>query len=64
MSTIYTLPTVGQGDAPPASLASQIEDGLVGTPTTTTPGDQDEDKNWSYSRSIPTVVLYSEAGLR
>lgn len=63
MATIYTLPTVGAGDAPPEPLAAQIERGLQGS-SSITPGDTEEDKPWAYSRNVPTVVLYSEAGLR
>lgn len=62
-SNIYTLPAVGVADTPPESLRDQIERGLLGTDTVI-PGETEEDKRWAYRRSVPTVVLYSERGLR
>lgn len=62
---IYTLPPVGQdGDSPAEPLREQIERGLLGTPRPTVPGNTEEDIKWSYKRSVPTVVLYDEEGLR
>lgn len=62
---IYTLPSVNtNGDAEADSLRTQIERGLAGTDTSRVPGDTEEDKKWAYKRSVPTVVLYDEAGLR
>jgi hypothetical protein len=45
------------------TLASQIEDRLIGGPLTI-PGDRPEDRAFAYTRSVPTMVLYSERGLR
>lgn len=45
------------------TLASQIEDRLAGGPRVV-PGDRPEDQEFSYTRSVPTMVLYSERGLR
>ncbi|OCF38859.1 hypothetical protein I317_07367 [Kwoniella heveanensis CBS 569] len=72
MSTIYTLPPVStpassRSDEPPTpapSMRDQIEAGLLGTKEVTVPGEREEDKKWAYKRSVPTVVLYDEQGLR
>jgi hypothetical protein len=62
---VYTLPVAGDaGAADPEPLRSQIERGLLGTTTPTVPGDTPEDQKWAYKRSVPTVVLYDEHGLR
>lgn len=63
-SHIYTLPAVSATNTPPESLRDQIERSLLGTEKSVVPGDTDEDKRWAYRRSVPTVVLYSEKGLR
>lgn len=62
-SHIYTLPAVSTTNTPPESLRDQIERSLLGTELVV-PGDTEEDKRWAYRRSVPTVVLYSEKGLR
>ncbi|WVF69677.1 hypothetical protein IAT40_004456 [Kwoniella sp. CBS 6097] len=72
MATIFTLPPVStpassRSDEPPTpapSMRDQIEAGLLGTKEVTIPGNREEDKKWAYKRSVPTVVLYSEKGLR
>ena len=63
---IYTLPSVGQAAPEDAgsSMKEEIEAGLLGTEEATVPGDTEEDKAWSYKRSVPTVTLYDETGLR
>lgn len=62
-SHIYTLPAVSATNTPPESLRDQIERSLIGTEPIV-PGDTEEDKQWAYRRTVPTVVLYSEKGLR
>lgn len=65
MNLIYTLPAVGvDADTPAEPLREQIEHGLLGTSRPTVPGKTLEDMQWSYKRSVPTVVLYDEQGLR
>jgi len=61
---VYTLPPIADSGAEPEPLRDQIERGLLGTPTPTVPGDTPEDQQWAFKRSVPTVVLYSEHGLR
>lgn len=61
---IYTLPAVGTDNSEPEALRDQIERALIGTEEPTIPGDTEEDKKWAYKRSVPTLVLYDEAGLR
>ncbi len=61
---IYTLPPVGLGGEPAEPLRAQIERGLFGTAKPTVPGSTAEDKQWAYKRSVPTLVLYDEQGLR
>ncbi|ORX33987.1 hypothetical protein BD324DRAFT_584223 [Kockovaella imperatae] len=63
---IYTLPSLGQAAPEDASssLKQEIEAGLIGKTEATIPGDTPEDKSWAYTRSVPTVVLYDEMGLR
>lgn len=63
-SPIYTLPPTGDYGEPAEPLRTQIERGLRGTHLPTVPGTTDEDKQWAYRRSVPTVVLYDEQGLR
>lgn len=70
-STIFTLPPTRQSssgspdsDTSPWSLRSEIESALKGTDELTIPGFGEEDKNWAFKRSVPTVVLYDEIGLR
>lgn len=62
--TIYTLPAIAQSAGDQASLTDQIEKALLGTGKVTVPGDTEEDKKWAFKRSVPTVVLYTEQGLR
>jgi hypothetical protein len=63
---VYTLPPVAGVDtaAEPEPLRDQIQRGLLGTDTPTIPGQTAEDKKWAYKRSVPTLVLYDETGLR
>lgn len=68
-TTIYTLPSKNGGgaetdDASGSGLRDEIEAGLMGTGEVTVPGEQEEDKQWAFKRSVPTVVLYDEQGLR
>lgn len=64
-SVIYSLPSVGSSSSgDPESLRDQIERGLVGTTKASVPGATAEDRKWAYKRSVPTTVLYDEAGLR
>lgn len=70
-STIFTLPSLAgesskEGDAESSQygLRGEIEAGLLGTKEVTVPGKQEEDKKWSFRRSVPTMVLYDEKGLR
>ena len=63
---IFSLPSVGQA-APEdsgSSLKQEIEAGLIGTQELIVPGSTSEDRKWAYRRSIPTVTLYDEIGLR
>lgn len=60
--TLPALPTSGQEGS--ATLRTQIEKALLGTEDATVPGDTEADKAWAFKRSVPTVVLYDEAGLR
>ena len=63
---IFSLPSVGQA-APEdsgSSLKEEIEAGLIGTVELDVPGSEPGDTKWAYRRSIPTVTLYDEAGLR
>lgn len=62
--TIYTLPAIAQSAGDQASLTDQIEKALLGTGKVTVPGETEEDKKWAFKRSVPTVVLYTEQGLR
>jgi hypothetical protein len=62
--TIYTLPAIAQSAGDQASLKDQIERALLGTGEVTVPGETEEDKKWAFKRSVPTVVLYDEQGLR
>ncbi|WVQ98171.1 hypothetical protein IAU59_005293 [Kwoniella sp. CBS 9459] len=71
MSTIFTLPPVStpssRSDEPPTpapGMRDQIEAALLGTKEVTVPGTREEDKQWAFKRSVPTVVLYDEQGLR
>jgi hypothetical protein len=59
---IHTLPTI-EGGYGSGSLPDDIEAGLLGS-VSTIPGDQEADRAWAYKRSVPTLVLYDEAGLR
>lgn len=68
---IFTLPSVstgGQADVDAGSsgfsIRDEIEAGLTGTEEVTVPGKRIEDRRWSFKRSVPTVVLYDEQGLR
>ena len=63
MINIFTLPSLAsQGQAP--TLLEEIEVGLKGTSEPVVPGNTAEDAQWAFKRSVPTVVLYDEAGLR
>lgn len=61
---IHTLPAIASTPGDTASLKDQIADALRGNGQVTIPGDQEEDKRWAFKRSVPTVVLYDEQGLR
>ena len=61
---IFTLPKIGSAFESGPSLREEIEAGLLGQKEATVPGDRDEDKAWAFKRSVPTVVLYDEQGLR
>lgn len=61
---IFTLPKIGSAFESGPSLREEIEAGLLGTGETTVPGNREEDAQWAFKRSVPTVVLYDEQGLR
>lgn len=61
---IFTLPKIGSAFESGPSLREEIEAGLLGQDEATVPGDREEDKEWAFKRSVPTVVLYDEQGLR
>lgn len=62
---IYTLPTTEKStSSDAASIREDIERGLIGSDQVTVPGKRPEDRRWSFKRSVPTVVLYDEQGLR
>lgn len=65
---IFTLPPVaGSSNSTSAevpSIRDEIEAGLQGTDEPVVPGKRSEDRRWSFKRSVPTVVLYDEQGLR
>lgn len=62
---IYTLPPTAQStSSDAASIRDDIERGLIGSDQVTVPGKRPEDRRWSFKRSVPTVVLYDEQGLR
>ena len=62
---IYTLPSTERStSSDAASIRTDIEKGLVGTSEPTVPGKKPEDRRWSFTKSVPTVVLYDEQGLR
>ncbi|WVQ69374.1 uncharacterized protein L199_007591 [Kwoniella botswanensis] len=68
-TTIFTLPTPSsdsssESHTPPPTLREQIESSLKGTSDIQYPGEREEDRQWGYKRSVPTVVLYDEEGLR
>ncbi|WWC68052.1 uncharacterized protein I206_101971 [Kwoniella pini CBS 10737] len=67
--SIYTLPTAqtnngNKSNIPNLSIKEQIEFGLKGTNEIIYPGNEEEDKKWGFKRSVPTLVLYDEEGLR
>ncbi|ODN79544.1 hypothetical protein L202_03501 [Cryptococcus amylolentus CBS 6039] len=66
MSAIFTLPhrRPSEQDDAAWSISREIETGLRGTPQPTVPGSTPEDNKWAFKRSVPTVVLYDEEGLR
>lgn len=66
-TTIHSLPIAkssATSSAPPRSLKEEIEAGLIGTSDPVVPGSEPEDLKWSFKRSVPTLVLYDEQGLR
>ncbi|WWC86788.1 uncharacterized protein L201_001667 [Kwoniella dendrophila CBS 6074] len=64
-STLFTLPQASNGsNTPQPSMRDQIETSLKGTTEIQYPGNEEEDKEWGYKRSVPTLVLYDEEGLR
>lgn len=56
-----SAPTNGGGSQ---SLREEIIKGLRGSSQDIIPGEEEEDKEWRYRRSLPTMVLYDEKGLR
>lgn len=62
--SIHTLPPIASSSGDSASLREQIELALSGDGQSTVPGDRPEDKQWAFKRSVPTVVLYDQEGLR
>lgn len=46
------------------TLRDEIIKGLKGTQEPVVPGQEPEDAEWKYKRSLPTMVLYDEKGLR
>ncbi|WRT64670.1 uncharacterized protein IL334_001604 [Kwoniella shivajii] len=62
--TIHTLPPPGRDSTLNISMRDQIESGLRGSEHIQYPGETEEDKAWGYKRSVPTLVLYDEEGLR
>ncbi|KAK4683845.1 L-histidine Nalpha-methyltransferase / hercynylcysteine S-oxide synthase, partial [Tremellales sp. Uapishka_1] len=60
---IHTLPSI-YAAANESALRDEIEQGLIGTRSPVVPGNEAGDKQWSYTRSVPTMCLYDEAGLR
>ncbi|EIW71173.1 hypothetical protein TREMEDRAFT_42626 [Tremella mesenterica DSM 1558] len=60
MPNIHTLPPPSTSGP---SLKEQIEQGLTKTEKLI-PGEKEEDEKWSYKKTIPTLVLYDEQGLR
>ncbi|WVQ83173.1 hypothetical protein IAT38_005312 [Cryptococcus sp. DSM 104549] len=68
---IFTLPPARRPSTSPSpateeawSMRADIEAGLKGTQEATVPGTREEDKKWAFKRSVPTLVLYDEMGLR
>lgn len=64
---IFTLPPVTRdisGEESSLQQQKQIEAGLLGSKELTVPGSTHEDQEWAFKRSVPTVVLYDEQGLR
>ena len=62
---IHTLPPVATAHSSEGrSLRAQIEAGLLGTAKPTIPGNDPADRAWAFKRSVPTLVLYDEQGLR
>ncbi|WVW78327.1 hypothetical protein I302_100281 [Kwoniella bestiolae CBS 10118] len=64
---IFTLPSPSSSNTsttPQPTLLDQIESSLLGTSSPQYPGDRPEDKQWGYKRSVPTLVLYDQEGLR
>jgi len=61
---IHTLPAFISAKSDGSSLREEIEKGLIGNDEPTIPGDTAEDQKWAFKRSVPTVVLYDEQGLR
>ncbi|WVN89348.1 uncharacterized protein L203_104571 [Cryptococcus depauperatus CBS 7841] len=68
--SIFTLPSgkressMSTDSSISSCLRLEIEAGLRGTSEPTMPGSRAEDKEWAYTKSVPTVVLYDEKGLR
>ncbi|KAL7419376.1 hypothetical protein Q5752_006214 [Cryptotrichosporon argae] len=62
-NSIYTLPSTNPSGSS-TSLRCSIEAGLRGTSAPTVPGSTAADAAWAFKRSVPTVVLYDEQGLR
>ena len=62
------LPSTSSSTEPTSTaqptLRESIIRGLKGSETDIVPGDEQEDQEWKYRKSIPTMVLYDEKGLR
>lgn len=60
-SVTDSVPSNGGGSL---DLREQVIEGLKGADQEIVPGTEDEDRKWSYRKSLPTMVLYDEQGLR
>ncbi|GAA5988472.1 hypothetical protein JCM11641_007161 [Rhodosporidiobolus odoratus] len=52
-----------EDSSPTDPLREQVIKGLVGTQQAVLPGKTDDDRQFAYKRTIPTMTLYSEKGL-
>lgn len=58
-----TATSTPEEDAPSDWLKTEVVKGLIGTGEVTLPGDTDEDREFAYRRTVPTMTLYSQRGL-